>query len=148
MKKSVEVKRVLVNNYYNNTSKHVFQDVVDDVNKNNFYKVSLLKKKDSDEEFAYSVEIVDDSVDIFIRKINESYKAEHSVSWFPTNHKRKAITQFKELRDVMEILEAHIQAVIDNEEIKYGYKRINFKFSEKFNKVLSLNKKEDVILDK
>ena len=138
MKKTVEVKKELVNNYYNNASKHVFQDVVNGKNQNNFYKVGLLNKKDSEEQYGYSINIDGDDVSIFLKKISESHKADHSDYWFPSYYKRKAITQFKDLIRAIKIIEINIQTVLDAEEIKYGYKRINFKFSEKFNKKLSL----------
>ncbi len=148
MKKSVEEKSELVNKYYENASKHVFQDTVDGVNKDNFFKVGLVSKQDSEDKYAYSIEIINDSVYIEIKKISDSDKAEHSVKWFPVYFKRKAIRQFQKLSDVMEMLEVYTKTIIDYEEIKYGYKRMNFRFSDKFNKKIDLEKFNQKVLEK
>lgn len=84
---------------------------------------------------------INGSVYIEIKKILESDKSEHSVKWFPVYYKRKAIRQFQKLNDTFEMLEVYVQTIVDFEEIKYGYKRINFNFSEKFNQKLSFEKK-------
>lgn len=139
--KTEEQKKSLIDNYYKNASKHVFSNL--NHNKNNYYKIGKVNKKDTDIEYGYSIEIVENNVSISIQKIGTPYinKSEYSHLWFPVYSKKQAIKQFKNLKTMMNMIESYIQTVVNFEEIKYGRKYITFDFTEKFKTTFELEKK-------